>query len=48
MAAREQILQQIRNGEQLVVGRGGGTIRPASDPTAEGVPVKEHTWGRYS
>jgi len=29
MASREEILRQIRNGQPMVVGGGGSTIRPA-------------------
>lgn len=46
MTERERILQQIRDGRQMVVGQGGSTIRPANDTTASEVPVKPHRWGR--
>ncbi len=46
MNDRERILRQIRNGQQMVVGGGGQTIRPAGEPAQAGQVVKKHTWGR--
>ena len=45
MSERERILRQIRNGQPMVVGGGGGTIRPRGESAKDGVRVKKHTWG---
>lgn len=45
MNTRENILRQIRNGQQMVVGQGGRAIRPAGEPVANGTVVKPHKWG---
>lgn len=47
MANREEILRQIRNGQQMVVGN-GQAIRPIGNPAEDGVPVKQHGWGRHA
>lgn len=45
MQDRERILRQIRNGQQMVVGGGGRTIRPAGEAVDTGAVVKKHRWG---
>jgi hypothetical protein len=48
MSPREQLLDQIRHGQQMSVGDGGRTIRPVGSPADSGAPVKRHTWGRHA
>ena len=45
MSERDEILRQIRAGQQMTVGGGGNKIRPAGQPSSAGTEIKQHTWG---